>query len=163
MTNKEKKDETNEVQQEGGKEEVNLTKQRDDRLIPAVRELFAILYTRKDLPFGSAESITTEEVQNFYYERYIDTIVPLLLKHDVRMNELEYFFQLVNQSGHFIKEIVTSSLQMSRDMCDAQLYGIKDINQLSLKELDNKMKELDAARKAKEKTEKDLPDVKDKV
>lgn len=143
------------------KKEVNLTKERDERIIPAVKELFNTLYIRQDLPFGSAESVTEEEVMDFYQARYADTIVPLLLKYDIRMNELEYFFQLVNQTSHFVKEITTSSIQMNRDICDAMLYGVNDINKLSLKELDAKIKEV--SKEIVDKGKKDLQSSDEKI
>ncbi len=119
----------------------NYTKERDKEIIPVAKDLLLALIARKDLMIGSSETVTTEKVTKYYRDIYLKVIIPTLIEKNIKLNDLEYLFQLMAQPVNFIKEITLSSFSMNKDISDAQLYGLKNIDELRVAGLDEKLKE----------------------
>jgi len=123
------------------KEQQNLSKERDKRVIPIARKILLALAARDDLVMGGPESITTEDAALYYQQKYIDIIAPMLIEEDMYLKDIDYLFQLMSQPLNFVKEITISSFAMNRDIADAQMYGVDDIDDLKVSTLDSKLKE----------------------
>lgn len=123
---------------------VNLSKVRDDELVPVARDILLALSARTDLVMGSGDSITTEGASEYYREKYMEVIIPKLIAANIKVADLDYLFQLMAQPVNFIKEITMSSFAMNRDIADAGLYGVKDIHALRVNELDKALKDIAA-------------------
>lgn len=122
-------------------EKRNYTKERDDEVIPVAKEVLLALVARKDLVIGSSESITTEQAAVYYRDLAKNVIIPLLIKKDLKVEDINYVFQVMVQPINFIKEMVLTSFEMNRKISDANLYGIKEIQDLRISVLDKKLKE----------------------
>lgn len=114
----------------------DLTAERDARVIPAVRELLNAFAGRVDVPLGVKKGNNNEETAKYFQEMYKTDIVPLLLKHDLKLNEVGYLFQLLLQPIDLLRSVVNASLSMNRDLTDAKLYGLTDIDDLTVADLD---------------------------
>lgn len=119
---------------------VNLTKMRDEELVPIARKLLLAIAARTDLSMGSGETITTEGATAYYQDIYKNVVIPVLLEADIKIQDIDYLFQLMSQPIHFVKEVTSASMVMNRDAADSLLYGVKDIRQLSIKQLDEALK-----------------------
>jgi len=119
----------------------NLTKERDDELIPVARKLLLSLAAREDLVMGGSETISVEKAAEYYQNKYLDVIVPLLLEKDIKIKDIDYLFSLMLQPINFIKEVTVTSFDSNRSRSDAQMYGLKDIGDLRISDLDRKLKE----------------------
>lgn len=119
----------------------NLTRERDEQLIPVARELLLALAAREDLAMGGSETISVEKTAEYYQNKYLDIVIPLLIEKDIKVKDIDYLFQLMLIPINFIKEVTISSFAANRDLSDAQMYGLKDIDDLRISDLDKKLKE----------------------
>jgi len=119
----------------------NFTKERDVELAPIARTLLLALSAREDLMMGSNETVTVEDALKYYQEKVVSVILPVLIKQNVKIEDVPYIFQLMSQPVNFVKDITVNSFAMNRAIADANLYGVKDISELRVNELDNKLKE----------------------
>lgn len=116
------------------------TAERDAEIIPVVRELLKAMADRPDLLMGSSSLITPESAAVYYREVYKEIVVPLFLKHNIKLDAIPYVFSLMMQPAQLLNDIVTSSFEMNRDLADAMKYNIPDIDDLRVQDLDNALK-----------------------
>lgn len=116
------------------------TKERNDEVVPVVRELLKILASREDLPIAvSAES--EQNAAKYFQELYVSEIVPLLIKSNLKLDAIKYLFSLTMQPIQLLNDVTTSSFEMNRDIADAKKYGLKDIADMRVNDLDAALKE----------------------
>ncbi len=126
---------------------MNLTKKRDEKLIPIARKLLLAIVAREDLVMGGSETISIEKAAKYYQDKYIDIVIPLLLENDIKIIDIDYLFQLMLQPINLIKEITMSSFDSNRKISDAQMYGLKDIDDLKISDLDKYLKKFAKSKK----------------
>lgn len=114
-----------------------LAKERDKRCIPIARALLLALASDEQLKIGSEATISQDEAVKFYGDFYGKTVIPLLIEKDIALNEVGYIFSIMQQAVHSLSEITTKSLDMNRDIADARLYHVEDIDDLTIKHLDD--------------------------
>lgn len=133
----------------------DLTRERDQEVIPAAKELLQALAARADLAMGSAASLTAEQAAGYYQKVYQEDVVPLLIKHNLKLNAIPYLFSIILQPMQLLNDVVTSSFEMNRNIADAFKYDIADIDDLRVLDLDAALKTGAAAlkKRAGEKTE----------
>jgi len=83
---------------------MNLTKKRDEKLIPIARKLLLAIVAREDLVMGGSETISIEKAAKYYQDKYIDIVIPLLLENDIKIIDIDYLFQLMLQPINLNKE-----------------------------------------------------------
>lgn len=120
----------------------DLSKERDNRVIPVVRKLLARLAAKKDLPVGLRQE-DAEKAAKYYQELYQKEVVPLFLEAGLKLKDITYVFSLMMQPIQLLNDVTTSSFEMNRDLADAKKYGIADIDDLSVKDLDAALKGVD--------------------
>lgn len=127
----------------------DFTKERDEHVIPAARELLKMLVTRDDLQMGSSASITADSAATYYQKVYQECVVPVLRKHNLKLKDIPFMFSIMLQPIQLLNDITTSSFEMNRDLSDALKYGLSDIGDLDVLGLDSALKEAAENRKAK--------------
>ena len=120
--------------------EVNASQARRDEVVPIARKVLKALADREDLPVGVTNG-TSESAAVWYQDFYVSTIIPILVEHNVKLNNIPYIFQLVMQPVEFMREVTTASFERNRDIADARKYGLKDIDDLRVMDLDVALKE----------------------
>ena len=120
----------------------DLSAERDEKVLPIARKLLKLLADREDLNMGSRASIKTQEEAAKYYQKvYQDDVVPLLLEHNMKLNDIPYLFSVMLQPIQFTSDITTSSIEMNRDLADAKKYGLKDIQDICVDDIDTALKD----------------------
>lgn len=127
-------------------QERNYTLERDQKVIPIVRELLKRMADRPDLLMGSSQTVVTgaEEFSKYYQKVFAEDLIPLLLKHNPKLKDISYIFSLILQPFQLLNDVVTSSFEMNRDLSDARKYGLSDIDDLDVLGLDKALKEANA-------------------
>lgn len=121
----------------------DFTAERDAEVIPVVRKLLHVIGSKTDLPIGARKGATSAEVEAVarYYEKlYQEEVVPIFLEANIKLNAIPYVFSLILTPFQLLNDVTTSSFEMNRDLADAKKYGITDINDLRVNDLDKALK-----------------------
>ena len=114
----------------------DFTEERDQEVIPVVRELLKRLAAREDLLMGSSKRVDQEKAALYYQEVYQEDIIPLLMEHNIKLTAISYVFSLMLQPLQLLKDVTMSSFGQNQDIADAIMYGVKDIDDLRVQDLD---------------------------
>ena len=87
---------------QGGRD---LTQERDNEVITVAKEILKAIANREDVPMGARTEAQGLEVAKFFQKVYVEDIAPILMKHNVRMVDITYIFQLVMQPISFVKDM----------------------------------------------------------
>ena len=120
----------------------NRTAERDAEIIPVARKLLSRLAAREDLLMGNKGKLTEEQAALYYQKLYQEEVVPLLVENNIKLNAIPYLFSIMMQPISLLNDVTTSSFEMNRDLADAGKWGIKDIDDLRVKDLDEALKAL---------------------
>lgn len=123
----------------------NYTKERDDAVIPVARKLLTLLAQREDLMMGSSETITPDKAAEYYQKVFAEDFIPLVKEANLKLDELTYLFSIILQPMQLLNDVVTSSFEQNRDIADAFKYGVNDIHDLRVNDLDAALHEGAAA------------------
>lgn len=118
----------------------DLTAERDAEVLPLVRKLLVALASREDLMMGSSSTISADKAAEYYQKVYLEVVVPLLLESNIKLNAIPYVFSVILQPFQLLNDVVTSSFEMNRDLADSFKYGIGDIDDLRVLDLDAALK-----------------------
>ncbi len=117
-----------------------LAKERDERCVPIARALLLALASHKDLQIGSNVTTTPEKITKCYGDFYAEVAIPLFMEKDLKLSEVGYVFSIMSQAIDLAKGMTEKSLDANRDIADARLYGVDNIDELTLKQLDDVLK-----------------------
>jgi hypothetical protein len=99
----------------------DLTKERDDKCIPIVLEILSDLANTPDLHIGS--EVTTDSA-NVYYSDYVqDKVLPILMRENIKIDDISYVFKLILQPITFISEKVHTTIDTREDEAIDLLFG----------------------------------------
>lgn len=118
----------------------NHTLDRDNEIIPLVRELFSLMAARPDLEMGSSESTNEVKLAECYQKIYNEDLVPLLRKYNVKLESIRYIFSLMLQPFQTLEHVTKLTFDRNRDIADGFKYGIADIKDLRVMDLDTALK-----------------------
>ena len=110
----------------------DLTLARDLRTVPIAKEILRIIASKDDIMIGSNDQLTEEGVNTYYGEIYEKDIAPLLIKHNVRMNDVTYVFQLCFMALENVKRMVDHTLPLRLEQADAYLWQVDDMDNLTI-------------------------------
>lgn len=121
------------------------TEERDADVVPLAREIIKRLAKYDDIPIGTvAGSEGAEETARWNQKFYQEELIPLLLERNIRLGDLTYTFVLATTALQNILDITKASLDMNKDITEAKMWGVDELNDLRVGDLDSAMKELDA-------------------
>lgn len=118
----------------------NYTLERDQEIIPVVRKILKALAEREDLMMGSSQTVTTEGQAEYYAQVYKEVIVPLFMEHNIKLNDISAVFQFLMQPAQMLDNVTSASFDANKDIADGFKYGIKDIDDMRVMDLDNALK-----------------------
>lgn len=113
--------------------EKDLTKERDERLIPLAQKIVELI-TEAKLPIGDVHAH-----DNAKFTNVARNILSIMLDANTKYVEKEYLFQLVFQQFDNIAQIVKKSLDESFNSAENKLFG-KQYRELTLSDLDEVLK-----------------------
>jgi hypothetical protein len=121
-------------------EQRDLTKERDARCIPLVKELFAILGSF-DLPLGSlGVDMNADKVADSYIQS-AQTIFPIFRKDQaMRVQDVDYVKRLALEAIEKTFLVIDDTLAFKYDLAEARKWGYKDskdINKVTLAQVED--------------------------
>lgn len=119
------------------KEERDLTKERDDRILPVVQSFFQIIADKKDVVAGNC---FTEEQRVKYYQDVYLKLIDVFEKNNLRIEEGAYMFRVCMQVIEFAKNITENSVDMNLEKANKILWG-KEFKKLTINDLDKLLTE----------------------
>lgn len=119
----------------------DFTAERDAEVIPAAKELLARLAVRKDLMMGSGQNVQAEKAAKYYQDIYVTDVVPLLKRHNIKVKDLKYFFSILLQPIQLLMDVTEASFHMNEDLANAKKWGVKDMADLRVMDLDRALTE----------------------
>lgn len=117
----------------------DLTRERDEACKPVAIALIQALAKRDDLPMGS--QLDAGAAAEYMQKVYQEDCVPLLLKHNLKLKDISFVFSIILQPFQFLSDVTTSSFEMNRDIADGFKYGMPDIDEMRVLDLDAALKE----------------------
>lgn len=118
----------------------DFTAERDTEVIPAAKELLARILLREDLMIGSSQKVNAEKAAEYYQKVYQEDVVPMLLARNLRLADVPYLFSLMLQPIQLLMDVTNGSFNMNRGLADAKKWGVKDIDDLRVVDLDEALK-----------------------
>jgi len=106
------------------------------RCIPVAKEIIRILGIH-EYKLG----VLSDEEKDQYYNPIAEEIIKLMVEKDLLYLEKDLVFQLVFQGLEETRNKVVNSLHLSWELAVKNYFDGKDIVDLTLKDLDKKMKE----------------------
>lgn len=119
----------------------DFTAERDAEVIPAAKELLVRLAVRKDLMMGSGQNVQAEKAAKYYQDVYVTDVVPLLKRHNIKIKDLKYLFSILLQPIQLIMDVTEASFHMNEDLANAKKWGVKDMADLRIMDLDRALTE----------------------
>ena len=116
----------------------DLTKERDDVLLPIARALFARLGDRADLLMGLASE---QEMMDYYNEVYVTDVLPLILNDKIKFSYIEPLFGFMMQAVSELKNRTAMNLNHRLDQAVTGLLGTDQL-EMSVQELESILQEL---------------------
>lgn len=127
----------NKLKKNEEKEQESLTKQRDDFAKKVAEDIMSIL---KESNLMIGEENHEKLVEN--YTPIYQKIVNVLLLRRVKIKDIGYIISFLYQPLDFVKDLVLNSLNNNLDLTNAKLFGLNDMKDLTINDLDEKMKTL---------------------
>lgn len=121
------------------------TAERDNECLPVVASLIKAIASRDDLILGLKAGVPGEQekAEEYFQKLYVETIAPILIEANVKFKDLAYIFKCILQPFDLAKDITFASMEQNHDLADAKLYGLKDLDDLRLSDLDRVLKSVD--------------------
>lgn len=112
----------------------DLTKERDDRCIPIVRELIKRLGNRADelVMEASNKDANRQDTLDYYGKVFLEDVIELLLQNNVRVDEVGYIFRLMLEPITHLSQQTTMALDMHENTALASLYGKNDPREITV-------------------------------
>lgn len=110
----------------------NLTLMRDEECIPVAKEILRIIASKDDLALGSSESLTEVEAMKYYKALYQSDIAPLLVKHNIKVKDINFIFQVSMQSLQLLMQISTSTVDTRYDQAVAKVMGVEEADEVRI-------------------------------
>lgn len=123
--------------------ERDLTAERNAEVIPIAREIIRAMGEAADkLPIGDppTDPEKVDEYARFYRDMFVNATVVSLIKHNPKMKDISYVFRLVFQPFQNLQDVTIASFNMNRDVADAKLWGVKDIDDVRVGDVDRVLK-----------------------
>ena len=120
--------------------ERDLSQERENRVIPAAKELLRVILTREDLVMGIGGAKNIDKTALYYQGVYIEDVVPVLVKHNLKLTDLTYLFSVMLGTIELVKNITDQSFSMNREIAEAKLWGIEDTDDLTVADLEKVLK-----------------------
>ena len=105
------------------------------RCIPVAQEILKVI-TDKNLGMGDITGTRPPE----YLEAAL-AVQRILLEHDVKWGEKEFVFMLARQPLEMLHKIAMDDFQKTFETGTSRLYGVESFNELTMKVIDEKLKE----------------------
>lgn len=115
----------------------DLTKERDDRCIPVAKEVLKMIAAAD----GFAGNTKQELIQQSY-DQLAKDILQYYLDNNILVSEANFIGQLILQIINASMSIVSTSINTNLTNVQKMAFG-KDINEVTFKELDDILKEVD--------------------
>lgn len=139
MAKKNKLEETKKLQNDSINEALH--KERMERCVPVAEEILKIIANGSPyLGEVSQESGEPIEEANDKYNQLAGQVLELLLEKNIKFTEKLFVFALVEQAVSLTKEKVQNSLERSMEKAEASLWGIDDIMNLKLSDIDKQLR-----------------------
>lgn len=130
----------------------NFTAERDTEVIPVALKIIKALGAREDLMMGSHARVQADKAAEYYQKVYLEDIVPIMIEHNLKLNDIQFLFSIILQPFQLLADVTNNSFNMNRDIADAKKYGIDDIDDMRVLDLDKALKESAEAEKAVDKS-----------
>lgn len=111
--------------------ERDLSKERDERVIPVAKALLKTLASRDDLMLGSA-GVNKEDLGQYYAKVYQEDVITALFAANLYLTDITYLFSIMQQVIQLISDVTTQSLEMNTELAGAKLWGVDDLDDLRL-------------------------------
>lgn len=124
---------TKKLAKKEAKVQEDLSKERNDRCLPAAREILAITAKGRidDVdPSGMFED----------YSPLVREVMEVLKKHEIKLGEVKFVFRLVMISPTLLEDTVNQSLDKHLSTTEAMFWG-KPGDEVTIKDLDKRLKE----------------------
>lgn len=134
--------------------ERDLTLERDQECIPVAMKLIQAL-AKRDLSKHMGSTLNQQETALFMNKVYLEDVVPIMLESNIKLNQLPFVFSIILQPFQFLNDVTTSNFENNRDIADGFKYGMPDITEMRVSDLDAALREgvQDVKAKAGAKTE----------
>ncbi len=115
----------------------DFTQERDDLCKPIAIEILTLLAKEGDyLVIGSR--VEEADIVNYYSELYEKVIAIFMSRADkLRVVDVDYVFRIAQQAIQLMQDRVRITLEQRHNDASAKLFGVKDIDDLTLAKLDN--------------------------
>lgn len=114
----------------------DLTKLRDDETVPIAREVIKIIANTENLALGQYVS---DEKRVQCYEPIYHEIMRLFVDRDVKLKNISYAFQLVQQALQFTSDMMAESVKMHDKQASGILFG-KDADDITINDIERVLK-----------------------
>lgn len=111
----------------------NLTKERNKRCFPAAKAILELSVK------GRIDDVDPSEMFDDYSPLVRD-IMDVMMKHDIKLGEINYVFQLAMLPMDVLKEMVSQSMDKHLSTAEKMFWG-KEGNDVTVKELDERLKQ----------------------
>lgn len=115
------------------------TTQRRNEIAPIALEIIKRIAAREEkfLGFLTGEE---DDANDISIAIFSEEIIPLLMEKNIKIVDIPYLFQLVLQPFQLFSQITTNSFEVNRDLAEARFYGLKDVRDLRVMDLDEALK-----------------------
>lgn len=125
----------NKMQKNIAKEETSKTKERDEYALSVASDLLSIIQESK-LIIGEEDQTKILEVYTPIYEK----IMKIFLLRKTKIRDIGYILSHLSEPIDFLKDLVLNSVNANLDLANAKLFGVNDMKDITINDLDEKMK-----------------------
>lgn len=112
----------------------NLTAIRDQETLPVAREILRIIGEHSsDVPMGT--EFEEADAVKYYQALYVE-IMPYVIKANLRVDDITFLIQTLLQPLQLLQSTIIASFESNRDIADAKLWGVRDLNDIRVQDLD---------------------------
>lgn len=112
----------------------DLTRQRDERVVPVVRELINRI-AKSSAKFPMGDTTDKEKAMKFYQDFYVSDIYPIISTNDLYINDMPFLFAVMHQVIDALTNITNNTFYMVRNAKEAKFYGVKDLDMLKVEDI----------------------------
>lgn len=123
------------IQPEGQQPQPDLTKLRDDMMIPLAKQVLKIIAAHDDLFFGVKDA-NPEEGAKYFSAMYENELLPILKERNLRIADLGYLFQLAMQPVENLRNITLEALQTAFDNATKKHWGVQYIDEVRINDVE---------------------------
>lgn len=110
----------------------DLSKEREIVMIPVAAAILRVLAAEENLYMGSS---VQEELDTFYKKLFTEKIEPILRDANVKLSDLAFAFQLLQQPISNVKAITVDSMNAAFDSAVAKSFGLKDVSDIRVADI----------------------------